>query len=564
MDGTVSPAGIAVLFAGGLALFLYGIRIMSNGLKKASGDRIRLLISKITGNRFYGLLAGAVATMIVQSSSTIIAILVGLVQSRLMTSSQSLAVIFGAEIGTTAMAQLVAFRLQDYALIIFAAGFVLSALGKRDYLRFTGEALSGFGLLFFGLKLMSESVIPLESYEPFLSFLRYLDNPFLGVAAGMALTALMHSSAAFIGIVITLALQGSLSLEAGIALLLGANIGTCITAVLASAGMMRAAKRVALAQVLFNVTGVILFLPFIPELADFIRFLSPHAENPAAGSPAIELPRQIANAHSLLNIFMALFFLPFLSIFDRLLYRIIPDDPDETRLIPAVMYLKDEALSTPVLALSYAKAEAARMGSIAGKMVKASLYPFVSSGPGNDSVFPNLSVISGMNMREEKLDFLENRLSDYLIKISRNGLNERESREVFALMNIVKDLESIGDVIETLTGKLVEKKRGVKSNLSEAGKYELMELHNIVSRELDSIADSLQEMDAVKAAKLLQGDEGFKQLAAQAEFAHLKRVCLLPEAEVTHDIHMELINILKQVHHYCKSIARSIVNAVES
>ncbi len=564
MNETLSLGGIAILFAGGLALFLYGIRLMSSGLKKASGARMRRLISKVTGNSLYGMLAGAFATMVVQSSSTIIATLVGLVQSRLMTSTQSLAVILGAEIGTTAMAQLVAFRLQDYALIIFAAGFALNSFGKSEPLRFTGEAFSGFGLLFFGLKVMSEAVSPLESYAPFLSFLRYLDNPFLGVAAGMALTALMHSSAAFIGIIITLALQGALTLEAGIALLLGANIGTCITGVLASAGMQRAAKRVALAQVLFNVTGVLIFFSFIPQFAEFIRIISPSAEGTGAERFALEVPRQIANAHSLLNIFMSFFILPVLVPFDRLLYRLLPDDPQETRLIPAVWYLKESALTTPVLALGYVKAEVARMGSIAAKMVRASLYPFLSSDPGHDAVFPKLSVIKGMDMREEKLDFLEARISDYLIKISRSAHSEQVLKEVFALMNIVKGLESIGDVIETIEGKLLEKKRGVESDLSQKGKDELVEIHKMVCLEIEQLADALKEMDALKAGVLLQGDERFKRMVAQAETAHLKRVFLLHEAELTHDMHMELINLFEQVHHYCKSVAQSIVNAVES
>lgn len=564
MDGTFSLAGIAAFFAGGLALFLYGIRMMSSGLKKASGARMRQLISKVTGNSLYGMLAGAFATMVVQSSSTIIAILVGLVHSRLMTSTQSLAIILGAEIGTTAMAQLVAFRLQDYALIIFAVGFALNSLGKSEPLRFTGEALSGFGLLFFGLKVMSEAVAPLESYAPFISLLRYLENPFLGVAAGMLLTALMHSSAAFIGIIITLALQGALTLEAGIALLLGANIGTCITAVLASAGMQRAAKRVALAQVLFNVAGVLIFLPFIAQFAELIRIISPSAESAGAEKFALEVPRQIANAHSLLNISMAFFMLPFLAPFDRLLYRLLPDDPEETRLIPAIWYLKESALSTPVLALGYVKAEVARMGRIAAKMVHASLYPFLSNDPGHDEVFPKLSVVKGMSMREEKLDFLETRISEYLIKISRSALSERESREVFALMNIVKGLESIGDVIESVEGKLLEKKRRVESDLSQEGKEELVEIHHLVCREVEQIADALKEMDALKAGLLLQGDEHFKGLVAEAETAHLKRVFLIREAELSHNIHMELINLFEQVHHYCKSIAQSIVNAVES
>ena len=564
MDATFSLPAIALLFTGGLALFLYGIRLMSSGLKKASGERVRHLISKISGNRIYGLFAGAFACMVVQSSSTIVATLVGLVQSRLMSYTEALAVILGAEIGTTAMAQLVAFNPHDYALVIFAAGFAISSFGKTDSWRFTGEALSGFGLLFFGLKLMSEAFIPLQTHAPFLAMLHYLDNPLAGVLGGMILTALMHSSAAFIGIVITLAMQGSLTLEAGIALLLGANIGTCITGVIASAGMVRSAKRVALAQVLFNVAGVLLFLPFIAQVADFTRLLSPSAPGFGAGALALEVPRQIANAHSLLNIVIALLFLPFLSLFDKLLFRILPDDPEEIRLIPAVWYLKDSALSTPLLALSYAKAEVARMGSIAERMVRASLYAFISSDPGHDAVFPKLSTIKGMSMREEKLDFLESRISGYLVRILRSGLNERDSREAFALMNMVNHLESIGDVIETLGEKLIEKKRSLKSDLTEAGKDELMEMHHLVCREVEQIADALKEMDARKASRILQSDEIFKQRVEQAETAHLKRVFLIREAELSHDMHMELINLFEQVHHYCKSIAQSIVNAVES
>jgi len=563
MQGTLSLPGIAVLFGGGLSLFLFGMRMMSSGLKKASGLRVRMWISKLSANRFYAVLAGAFATVIVQSSSTIIAILVGLVQSRLMTSSQALAVMLGAEIGTTTMAQLVAFRLHDYALVIFAAGFLLTALAKSESLRFTGEAVSGFGLLFFGLKLMSEAIIPLESYPPFLSLLGYLDNPLFCVLAGMLLTALMHSSGAFVGILVTLSLQGSLRLETGIALMLGANIGTCITGVLASAGMQRSAKRVSLAQILFNVVGVLFFFPIIPAFAEMIRFLSPSASGSGVQKLSQDVPRQIANAHLVINLFMALCFFPLLSSFDRLLYWLFPDDPEETRLIPAVWYLNESALSTPVLALQYAKAEVARMGSIAGKMVRASLYPLESNIPGHDLGFPKLSVISGMSMREEKLDFLESTISDYLIKIRRSELNERDSREVFALMNIVNSLESIGDMVESFASKLVEKRRVLTSDLSEKGKSELIEIHKVVCQEMDELAEALKEMDAGRAATLLDGDVRFKQLVAQAETAHLKRVFVMPEAEVTHDVHTELLDLLEQVHHYCKMIASNILDSGE-
>ncbi|EAT58869.1 Na/Pi cotransporter family protein [Chlorobium ferrooxidans] len=564
MDGTYSLFSVVSLFVGGLALFLYGIRIMSTGLKKASGERVRILISNVTGNRVYGVLVGAFTSMIAQSSSVIIATLIGLVHSQLMTSTQALAVIFGAEIGTTAMAQLFAFQLHDYSLTIFAAGFALNRLGKSESLRFTGEALSGFGLLFFGLKLMTEAVAPLHNYAPFLSALRYLENPLLAVMAGVIITALIQSSGAFIGIVITLAQEGSLTLNAGIPLLLGANIGTCITAIVAGSGMLRAAKRVALAQVLFNAAGVILFLFFIPEYADFIRSISPSKDSLASDMVALEVPRQIANAHSLYNIFMALLLLPFLSGFDKLLNWLLPDDPEEIRQRPSIWYLKESALATPTLAIRYARAEIARMASIAAKMVGASCFHFIRSGPDRDVVFPKLSVLGGMVMREEKLDFLEKRVSEYLIKIARRELNERDSKEVFALMGIVKDIESIGDVIETLSGKLVGGKMWLKSELTEEGKHELTELLKHVTNDMEQLADSLSEMDSRYPSRLIMHDEEFKQLVAHAESAHMNRVARVNESEITHDIHMELINVLEQVHHYCKRIARSITACNES
>jgi phosphate:Na+ symporter len=561
MNGSLASQGMVVFFVGGLSLFLYGIRIMSAGLKKVSGDRVRLLVSKVTGNRFYGLFSGAFASMIVQSSSTIMAILVGLVQSRMMSSSQAFAVILGAEIGTTAMAQLVAFRLHDYALLFFSAGFVLSIYGRKESLRLAGEVVAGFGLLFFGLKLMSGATASLDGYEPLLGFLRYLGDPYLAFAAGMLVTAFIHSSAAFIGIAITLAMQGSITLETGIALLFGANIGTCVTAVFASSGMMRAAKRVALAQVLFNVTGVLLFFPFISHFAGLVRDLSLSGNRLNAADFHGDVPRQIANAHTFFNVAMALFFLPFLSWFDRLVMWILPDDPLETGKLPALRYLKDAALSTPAIALRCARAELSRMGQIAAKIMKVSLHPFINGGPGRDAVYQDLSVIEGMAMREEKLDYLENRISDYLIRISRSELNEKETAEVFALMNVVKEIESIGDVIETLTAKAAEKKWIPGSDLSPQGRTELMELNLFVSRELERLACAIGSMDTDTAKEVLEGDERFGMLATEAETAHLKRVCLLPEAESTHDLHMELIDACKQVHHYSKSIARNIAGS---
>ncbi|WP_449258159.1 Na/Pi cotransporter family protein [Chlorobium limicola] len=555
MQNEISFVPIALSFAGGLALFLYGIRVMSGGLKKAAGRRMRDFIARITDNRFTGLLAGALATMMVQSSSTIMVMLVGLVQSNLLTYVQALSIILGAEIGTTAMAQLIAFRIHEYALPVFAAGFVLNLSSRREGLRNAGEAIYGFGLFLFGMSLMSGAVAPLRSYEPFIDLLRYMENPLYSVLAGMLLTALMQSSGAFIGIVITLAQQGTLTLEAGIPMLLGANIGTCITASLASIGMLRPARRVALAQVLFNVTGVAIFLFVIPLYADFVRMISP-----SEGLPGTVIPRQIANAHTLYNVFMAVMFLPFIALWAKLLIRLIPDNPGETRLQPSVWYITNSALSAPSLALSYARAETARMNRILERMAGAMLPVFTGSEAARDKVFPELSVGGGIRMREEKVNYLESRVSAYLIAISRHELGERESLEAFALMNIVKDQEAIGDSIESLLQKLPEKTREQPSGMTAEGKADLSVLHAFVCREIATLTVAIQEMNVRQASNVLHGDRDFLVLSAAAESRHLHRLRTLPESAMTHDIHMDLLHAFEEIHHYCKSIARSIVN----
>ena len=250
---------IMTLF-GGLALFLYGMNKMSDGMKKAAGDSMRKILAAITKNRFLGLIIGAFVTMVIQSSSATTVMLVSFVQAKLMTYVQSIGIILGANIGTTVTAQLIAFKLTDYALAMIAVGFIMTLFSKKESYKYFGEALLGFGILFFGMKLMSDAMHPLRTYEPFINVMRGLENPILGLLIGATFTALIQSSSAFTGIVIVLAQQGLLTIDAGIPMILGANIGTCVTAGLASIGTTREAKRVALAHVLFNTMGVLVFI----------------------------------------------------------------------------------------------------------------------------------------------------------------------------------------------------------------------------------------------------------------------------------------------------------------
>ncbi|HHD64151.1 MAG TPA: Na/Pi cotransporter family protein, partial [Desulfobulbaceae bacterium] len=485
----------------------------------------------------------------VQSSSAIMVMLVGLVQTQLMTYSQALGVILGAEIGTTVTAQLIAFRLNDYALLIFAAGFCLKILGRKPGYQHAGEALAGFGLLFFGMQLMSEAMIPLRSYTPFIESLHQLKNPLLSVAVGMGFTALIQSSSAFVGIVIVLAQQGVLTLEASIPLMLGSNIGTCVTAAIASIGTFRAARRVSLAQILFNVFSVTFFLCWIPESVTIVRFLSPGAE----------LPRQIANAHTLYNLLMSFAFLPFTPLFGRLVFLLLPDKDEELKLIPKVWHLKKSALNTPSMALSFTRAEMARMNKILGRMLDGAIASFTGTAAPFDSIFPSLPTLQAVKMREEKIDYLETQVTDYLFKIVEQPLSDRESKEAFALMNIVKVQEEIGDIIEVRLLNLLAEKETLKVDLTTQGKKEITELYTNISGEIHLLTEVLREMNPEKAAVLLEQKDHFYQLKQDVEYRHLKRVeDMVAQSKLTHTIHMELMDSLRQIHEYNTSIARAI------
>ncbi|AAM72169.1 MAG TPA: Na/Pi cotransporter family protein [Chlorobaculum sp.] len=539
-----------LLFAGGLAVFLLGMKSLSAGLRKASSGRVAHLLSTITGNPVSALLSGVAATVAVQSSSMVMLTLIGLVQSQILTFSQSLGVVLGAEIGTTMMAQLIAFSPGEFGLPLFALGFFLSLIRRQRVLSLFGEAISGLGLLFFGLKLMGMAVEPLQSSPQFLSILTTLDNPLLCVLAGAVMTAIIQSSGAFIAILITMAQQGVLTLEVAVPLMFGANIGTCITAAIGSAGSVRPARRVFLAQLMFNVTYVIVFLIFLPPWLDLIRAISP---SDAAGG----LARQIANAHTFSNLFMALLFLPFLPQFGRMLVKLLPDDPDEMGRIPAVWHLRTSALATPEVAVGLARLEISRMNKILGRMASALPVPFIGGGNGRDLIYKRLGVSEGLMMREEKLDFLEQKVTAYLIRVMQEAVGEPLIREAAALMALAKEIESAGDVVETLLADFPSGKLNV--GLTAEGKAEIERLHEQVCREIAAMNLAIEEMSPRRASAVIEEGKAFDRIFFDLGFSHMRRIKSRSESERTHDLHMELLRALDVLHHQAMSMARTIV-----
>jgi phosphate:Na+ symporter len=555
---------------GGLAFFLYGMEKMSEGMKKSAGNQLRNILAALTRNRIIGLFVGAFVTMVIQSSSATTVMLVSFVQAGLMRFAQSLGVILGADIGTTVTAQLIAFKLTDYALLMCAIGFACRMMGKTEKIRTSGEIILGFGILFFGMKLMSDAMKPLRDLPEFIQLLKELENPLLGILVGAMFTALVQSSSAFTGLIIVLAQQGLIGLEAGIPMIFGANIGTCVTAGLASIGATRDAKRVALAHVIFKIAGVLLFVFWIPYFAHLIRWMTDLSGSGSA--------RQIANAHTLFNVGLGLFFLPLTSIFAHLIEKILPEKPITKEIGEVTWHLDENKIVTPAIAIDLIRTEMSQTAKLVGRMLRASIVPFmsderlisketadmdeanmlVSEIPTHDEFFPEISLVEGIQMREKKVNFFQEKIKNYLISISREEITDDESNEIYGMIAIVKDLESIGDLIHRNILPLMDKKRALEVDFSEEGKEELMIYHAKACRQLQRLKEAFAERDPSTANKIMAKERKYLDLELQYRIRHLERLKHARKESVeTHEVHVELLDLLKQIIVYCANIAKT-------
>ncbi|MAS78720.1 MAG: Na/Pi-cotransporter II-like protein, partial [Candidatus Marinimicrobia bacterium] len=372
-DNEISLFLIMTGLLGGLGMFLYGMEMMSDGMKMTAGDSMRSILEKLTSNRYIAVFIGAFVTMVIQSSSATTVMLVSFVNSGLLNFTQALGVVLGSNIGSTVTAQIVAFKITDYALLLIAAGSIMSLFAKKDTIKHLGFVILGFGLLFYGMKVMSDTMKPLRSDPTFNSILTSFENPFLGILAGAVFTALVQSSSATTGIVITLASGGSITLEAGIPLILGANIGTCVTALLAGLNASRDAKRVAIGHVTFNVIGVLLFCFWIPSFAEFVSNTSDN------------IPRQIANAHTIFNIAATIIFIPFTPFISRTIINYFPDIEEKRNIEkPVILNLDENVLDQPGAAINSAQAEISGVVGLMERVIGSLVRPFIEQSENDE------------------------------------------------------------------------------------------------------------------------------------------------------------------------------------
>ena len=466
---------------GGLGLFLFGMKTMSEGLQKVAGSRIRKILAALTTNRFIGTLVGIAVTAMVQSSSATTVMVVGFVNAGLMTLVQSIGVILGANIGTTITAQLIAFKITQYALPAIGIGAGLKLFSKSRKWSYIGEIILGFGILFFGLSIMKHAFDPVRGSQEFQQiFLMVGDNHLLGVLIGAVLTIIVQSSSATLAITLALATSGLLTFEASVALILGENIGTTITANLAAIGTNLAARRTALAHFLFNVFGVAYMLLLFPYFTGIVVSMTESFVGGPAdlvirtqeqamqyGGTIGDKPfiaRYIANTHTLFNVVNTIIFLPLVGILAKLTTMIIRGKDEEGDF--NLKYIDNRVLNTPPIALGQARSETRRMAYVALQCLDETVLYLTD--------FDNKR-LSGLQKREEFLDLMQKEIMDFLVALSQKSISQDTSHEVASLMHMVNDLERIGDHCENLW-RLEQKKQDQKIIYSETAMEGLNEI----------------------------------------------------------------------------------------
>ncbi|MBT8130131.1 MAG: Na/Pi cotransporter family protein [Gammaproteobacteria bacterium] len=542
---------------GGLALFLYGMHKMTEALKIVAGERVRYFLARLTTNRFSAAFAGATVTAVIQSSSITTVLVVGFITSGIMTFQQSIGIILGANVGTTITAQIIAFKITKSALLLIAVGFFTEILSHKPRVKHFGAMSMGLGLLFFGMELMSQATAPLRSYEPFMQLMQEMANPLWGVLIGAVFTALVQSSSATTGIVIVMASQGLLSLETGIALILGSNIGTCVTAIISALGKPREALQAATAHVLFNVIGVLLFVGFIPQYADLVRQLSPvSADLSGLSQLAADTPRQIANAHTFFNVFNLLLFLGFTNTLARVVLKIAPPLPPELLPETTPRFLDDYYLNQPAVALERVRLELERISDKVTAMIRDSM--------------PTLTVgtrerIQALQQRDVEIDSLVDAVSLYLRQLTTMNLVNPQPMQIYQYFGAANYLENIADIVETGIVSDSYKRLQHQLVISEATEEQLKNIYKELYHAAQVTMEALLENDRDKAQQVIDSKAHFNgmiELTRSNLYVRMKSE--KPEHLALYKIEASTIENFRRIHNLLRRICKLITGAEET
>ncbi len=498
---------IIVQLIGGLALFLYGMNVMGEGLQKSAGDRMKSIIEALTKNRLMAVFVGMSVTAIIQSSSATTVMVVGLVNAGIMNLTQSVGIIMGADIGTTITAQLVSINLTALAPFSIALGVIINLSTKNPKIKKYAEILVGFGILFMGMDIMKDACKPLRTYEPFTSLLTRFGSgsgidTFLAIGTGFLVTAVIQSSSATTGIMIALAGAGLLSIESAFPVLLGANIGTCVTALLSSIGTKRVAKRAAIMHLTIKIIGTTIFAVFLSGIT--ITLVHKMSDNPA---------RQIAWAHTLFNVINTMILLPFAPLLVKFVMKVIPQQSTHEEK-EYTLALDDRILETPYIALEQIKNEITFMGELAEKSFNTAMDGFI-----HDQQEKTKAVFK----YEERINLMEQEILEYLVKMSNAPVSGDQREMIDILFNAVNDIERLGDHAENIA-ELAEYKVKHQLHFSSQANEELMEIYGVAKKAVSIAIKSINNEDEDEANKVVDIEEHIDVLERSLRKKHIKRL----------------------------------------
>lgn len=528
---------IIIQLMGGLGLFIYGMKLMGDGLENAAGEGLKNILEKVTSNRIMGVGIGAIVTAVIQSSSATTVMVVGFVNAGLMNLAQAASIIMGANIGTTITAQLVAFKLDEIAPVFVFLGAALVMFAKAKKGKEIGNIILGFGILFTGMGAMSEAMQPLSSSSMFSDALLAIgDNWFIGIIAGAAITAVLQSSSATTGILIALASTGVISINLALPVVFGCNIGTCVTAILASIGTNKTAHKAALLHLIFNIVGTIVFIPFIGFIAKFVQHISP-----------ADVSRQIANAHTVFNVANTLLLLPFTNLIIKFINKVIPcEDPIE-KVGPK--YIDDRVLETPVIAAGQVMKETIRMANKAKENVELSVKAFIDGDE---------ALISKVYENEKIINILEESITEYLVKLAKCDLSDKEKGIVASTFHVIIDIERIGDHAENIAELAAEK---INKNLkfSTDAIEELNEIYACTMKAVEIAIDSYMNRDIEKAKSIIDVENKVDTYQRVFREKHIKRLYEDRCNAYSGTIFLDLISSFERIGDHSTNVAETVL-----
>ncbi len=533
---------IIINLMGGLGLFLFGMNLMGDGLQKSAGSKLKKIIELLTSNTIMGVLVGMVVTMVIQSSSATTVMVVGFVNAGIMTLGQAIGVIMGANIGTTITAQLVSLDVDFLAPVALGIGIVIYMFSKKPKNRHIAEILIGFGILFTGMDFMKDAVKPLAGYQGFTDMLvSFGHKPILGVLMGFAITAIVQSSSASMGMLIALASQGLIPITAALPILYGENIGTCVTSLISSIGASRNARRAAIMHLTFNIIGSLIFMFLLSgPIVKLVTYLDP---NDAA--------RQIANAHTLFNVLNVLILLPFAKLIVKLAMKLVPENYSEEDDEKAVKYIDDRMIETPSIALSNTVKEILRMGDKAKDSLNLSMEALLERSKDK----------AELSFKREKLiNELQKSILNYLLKLSKASLNDDSREAVDGLFNTVNDIERIGDHAENIA-ELAQSSIEFQQGFSDEGKAELINMYNKVISAYTYALEAMRTSNVDLACKVIKMEEQVDIMEKSCRANHMKRLNANSCSIDNGVIYLDVVSNLERVSDHAVNIAQQVISS---